>query len=169
MRIRLPLATGAMALGLVVATGRPAAAQDVTPPVSQDTSKADKPRVDTVDVGQPAGYRPMGTPEDCVPAGKPSELAAPGDTTVTPLADTAAVAAAAPDSAARKAAEAAGVYPAPAAKDCIPADPTKPGADKPIENEAPVKPEAESGLQPDAGRPDAVKPDTTSATGAIVR
>lgn len=159
MRIRIPAAIGALALGLVVATGRPAAAQDVTPPVSQDTSKAEKPRVDTVDVGQPAGYRAMGAP-DC----KVGEVAVRRDTTAAPLADTAAVAAAAPDSAAQKAAEAAGVYPAPANKDwnCVPAD-AKPGMDKPIDKDVDKDVKPDGTVKPDG----AIKADTTSAAPVV--
>src|SRR5688572_1419381 len=109
MRFRLPLATGALALGLLATGGRPAAAQEVTPPVSKDTSKAEKVRPDTLapadaNARDPQGYRAMGTPEKCVDvsAGLPADKA-PGDTNVTRIGDTLNVAVT-PDSAADRAA-----------------------------------------------------------------
>jgi hypothetical protein len=182
MRFRIPLASGALALGLIVTGGRPAAAQDVTPPVSRDTSKAEKVRADTLkpddaNAKDVKAYRAMGTPENCVPvaAGVPANRA-PGDTNVTRIGDTLNVAAApaTPDSAANRAAEAAGVYrpekkadvPCPPADTSVPADSTTaapsdttsaaPGVNKGVESGAIV-------------RPDSVVKPTPDAAGAVVR
>jgi hypothetical protein len=181
MRCRIPLASGALALGLIVTGGRPAAAQDVTPPVSRDTSKAEKVRADTLkpddaNAKDVKAYRAMGTPENCVPvaAGVPANRA-PGDTNVTRIGDTLNVAAApaTPDSAADRAAEAAGVYrpekkpvPCPPADKSIPADSTSaapsgttsaaPGVNKGVESGAIV-------------RPDSVVKPTPDSAGAVVR
>ena len=186
MRFRIPLASGALALGLIVTGGRPAAAQDVTPPVSRDTSKAEKVRADTLkpddaNAKDAKAYRAMGAPENCVPvtAGVPANRA-PGDTNVTRIGDTLNVAAVparpdtAADRAADRAAEAAGVYrpekkpdvPCPPADTSIPSDSTTaapsdttsaaPGAPKGVESGAVV-------------RPDSVVKPTPDTAGAVVR
>jgi hypothetical protein len=61
---RFPLAAAGMVLSLALAGE--AAAQDVTPPMSQDTSKADKVRVDTLRADTTLGYRAMTTQNPCV-------------------------------------------------------------------------------------------------------
>jgi hypothetical protein len=175
MRFRIPLATGAIALGLLV-TGNPAAAQDVAPPVSRDTSSADKVRPDTLkdaNAKDAKGYRAMGQ-ENCVPAvaATPSNRA-PGDTNVTRIGDTLNVAAqpVTPDSAADRAAQAAGVY-RPEKKDlppCPPADDVK---------ATPADSAAKSGLTPPVNkgvesggviRADSVVKPTPDSAGAVVR
>ena len=179
MRFRIPLATGALALGLIVTGGRPAAAQDVTPPVSRDTSKADKVRADTLKPDDATArdakaYRAMGTPENCVPvtAGAPANRA-PGDTNVTRIGDTLNVAAApaTPDSAADRAAEAAGVYrpekkpdtPCPPAS--VPADSTTATPSDTTSSAPAVNKGVESGIV----RPDSVVKPTPDSAGAVVR
>lgn len=61
---KFPLAIAGMVLSLAMAGE--AAAQDVTPPMSQDTSKADKVRVDTMRADTTLGYRPMQGQHPCV-------------------------------------------------------------------------------------------------------
>ncbi|HEU4829667.1 MAG TPA: hypothetical protein VFT04_10760 [Gemmatimonadales bacterium] len=61
---RFPLAVAGMVLSLALAGE--AAAQDVTPPMSQDTSKADKVRTDTMRADTTLGYRPMQGQNPCV-------------------------------------------------------------------------------------------------------
>jgi hypothetical protein len=61
---KFPLAIAGMVLSLALAGE--AAAQDVTPPMSQDTSKADKVRVDTLRADTTLGYRAMTTQNPCV-------------------------------------------------------------------------------------------------------
>jgi hypothetical protein len=61
---KFPLAVAGMVLSLAMAGE--AAAQDVTPPMSQDTSKADKVRVDTMRADTTLGYRPMQGQNPCV-------------------------------------------------------------------------------------------------------
>ena len=61
---RFPLAIAGVVLSLAMAGE--AAAQDVTPPMSQDTSKADKVRVDTMRADTTLGYRPMQGQHPCV-------------------------------------------------------------------------------------------------------
>ncbi len=187
MRFRFPLAAGALALGLTVTGGRAAAAQDVTPPVSRDTSSAEKVRADTMkdaNARDTQGYRAMGTPDNCVPAvsvtpGTPTPAnRAPGDTNVTRIGDTLNVAAqpATPDSAADRAAEAAGVYrpekqaPVP----CPPADTTTP-ADSTTGTPADTTgvdatPRPNQGVESGGVvRPDSVIKPTPASAGAIVR
>ena len=177
MRFRLPLATGALALGLLATGGRPAAAQDVTPPVSKDTSKAEKVRPDTLapadaNARDPQGYRAMGTPEKCVDvsAGLPADKA-PGDTNVTRIGDTLNVAVT-PDSAADRAAEAAGVY-RPEKKPCPPGTaPAKAdsSATPAPANPADAAPPADKGVESGGVvRPDSVVKPTPDSAGAIVR
>jgi hypothetical protein len=61
---RFPLAMAGMVLSLALAGE--AAAQDVTPPMSQDTSKAEKVRADTMRADTTLGYRPMQGQNPCV-------------------------------------------------------------------------------------------------------
>ncbi len=61
---RFPLAVAGMVLSLALAGE--AAAQDVTPPMSQDTSKADKVRADTMRADTTLGYRAMQGQNPCV-------------------------------------------------------------------------------------------------------
>lgn len=61
---RLTLAVAGMVLSLALAGD--AAAQDVIPPMSQDTSKAEKVRVDTMRGDTTLGYRPMQGQTPCV-------------------------------------------------------------------------------------------------------
>jgi len=60
------LTTVAAGLALSMVFAGQAAAQDVTPPVSQDTSKAEKIRPDTLREDTTRGYRAMVTPNPCV-------------------------------------------------------------------------------------------------------
>jgi hypothetical protein len=61
---KFPLAIAGMVLSLALAGE--AAAQDVTPPMSQDTSKADKVRADTMRADTTLGYRAMQGQNPCV-------------------------------------------------------------------------------------------------------
>lgn len=61
---KFPLAIAGMVLSLALAGE--AAAQDVTPPMSQDTSKADKVRADTMRADTTLGYRAMQGQTPCV-------------------------------------------------------------------------------------------------------
>lgn len=61
---KFPLAIAGMILSLALAGE--AAAQDVTPPMSQDTSKADKVRADTMRADSTLGYRAMQGQHPCV-------------------------------------------------------------------------------------------------------
>lgn len=61
---KFPLAIAGMVLSLAVAGE--AAAQDITPPMSQDTSKAEKVRVDTMRADTTLGYRAMQGQNPCV-------------------------------------------------------------------------------------------------------
>ncbi len=61
---KFPLAMAGMVLSLALAGE--AAAQDVTPPMSQDTSKAEKVRADTMRADSTLGYRAMSTQSPCV-------------------------------------------------------------------------------------------------------
>jgi hypothetical protein len=61
---KFPLAVAGMVLSLALAGE--AAAQDVTPPMSQDTSKADKVRADTMRADTTLGYRAMQGQNPCV-------------------------------------------------------------------------------------------------------
>lgn len=61
---RFPIVAAGVALSLVFAGE--AAAQDVTPPMSRDTTKAEKPRTDTLQADTTRGYRAMATPTPCV-------------------------------------------------------------------------------------------------------
>lgn len=177
MKFRTPLATTALALGLIVTGGRAAAAQDVAPPVSRDTSSAEKVRADTLKPSDAnnrdaKGYRAMGTPENCVPAvtaAVPSNRA-PGDTNVTRIGDTLTVAAApaTPDSAAARAAEAAGVY-RPEAKPAVPC----PAADKAApaaSDKSSVTPPSSKGVESGrVVRPDSIVKPKPDSAGAVVR
>ena len=61
---KFPLAIAGTILSLALAGE--AAAQDVTPPMSQDTSKADKVRADTMRADSTLGYRAMQGQHPCV-------------------------------------------------------------------------------------------------------
>jgi hypothetical protein len=61
---KFPLAIAGMVLSLALAGE--AAAQDVTPPMSQDTSKVDKVRADTMRADTTLGYRAMQGQNPCV-------------------------------------------------------------------------------------------------------
>lgn len=71
---RFPMAVAGAILSLALAGE--AAAQDVTPPMSQDTSKAAKVRADTMRADTTLGYRAMETQNPCV---LPAEVARAND------------------------------------------------------------------------------------------
>lgn len=81
MKFGTTLAAAAFVLGLATVGSRPLLAQDITPPVAKDTSKAAKVLPDT----GAQGFKPMVAPKDCPEPNVSAAVREPNDSAAAKL------------------------------------------------------------------------------------